>query len=368
MTMPSNTALDGTKSTTPGSILTIHWTDDMLFNGRDAEFSGGVVALQNDSTMQCQNLQVELDKPISFKAEPQKGDKRDKGDKEDKGAKVQSVIAHGKVCVLDEVKDKDDKTKFTQKSRLECHELKMDNPPSTEANPTSVVIAYGPGAATVLSYGAPEGVGTNNSPSNVPAKGKAQSPAKSTAKPEQLMRTKIDFQERMFSTQQSDKTRKSTFMGNVVLVHAPGDSLDAAVDVTDPRKLAKGGVILYCTKLTVDERQRIDPATKQSTTVQTMTAETKVRCMTNDMVANAVTAVFDKATDMIIFKGDRDNPAQLSKTDGPPGSPPQQFSGQTILYNQKTGLATVDRSSGISGELAPSERLQPVPEYLLARR
>ena len=85
MSMPSNAALGTGQEAKPGSVLTIHWNRDMDFDGTQANFSENVFASQNGSTMQCQSLQVELDRRVSLK----------EGQKEDQPAKVKTLIANG---------------------------------------------------------------------------------------------------------------------------------------------------------------------------------------------------------------------------------------------------------------------------------
>ena len=114
MTMPSNTTFNGDKPTKPGTRLTVHWERDMLFDGRESTFRGGVVAYQDDSTLQCQMLIVTLDHRVSLK----------EGEKGDQKAKVDKVLAYDGVCVLDNTKD--DKGR-PQTQRLLAHSLDIDN-------------------------------------------------------------------------------------------------------------------------------------------------------------------------------------------------------------------------------------------------
>ena len=67
MQLPGNSNMDGSKSSKPGSVLTIHWNKDMVFNGKYADFHGGVIAYQDSGKLKCQNLQVTLDREVSFK-------------------------------------------------------------------------------------------------------------------------------------------------------------------------------------------------------------------------------------------------------------------------------------------------------------
>src|SRR5262249_31098113 len=141
MHMPSNTTFDGGKPSKPGTRLVVHWTRDMIFNGRDADFHGGVVAYQENSTLQCKTLQVALDRVVSFK----------EGQKKDQQAKVENVIAHGEVRVFDEARDEKDNS-FISSRHLFCTQLAVDNLDNR-------FNASGPGQAATLQYGQPDVLG-----------------------------------------------------------------------------------------------------------------------------------------------------------------------------------------------------------------
>ena len=250
--MPSNAAMGSATETKPGGVLTVHWTRDMLFDGTDALFSGNVVALQNDSTMQCQSLQVELEPRVSLK----------EGQKDDQPAKVKTMIANNgagaPVVARDEPKDRT--VPVTRMQQLVAQTIvvntledtkKQNTVRTASPGPMSIqktdpggdqfkgdINARGPGTMTIVQRGSPDGSNTttNSPPANAPKQ------AKQPAKEPELMRTNIDFRERLFSTQLDDgKTRKSKFTGNILVVYAPGDNLDVGVDMA---KLPKGGMVL----------------------------------------------------------------------------------------------------------------------------
>ena len=63
----------------------------MLFNGKFAEFNGGVEAYQDNASLKCQGLQVTLDRYVSFK----------EGQKENQNAKVEKLVCDHKVWIED---------------------------------------------------------------------------------------------------------------------------------------------------------------------------------------------------------------------------------------------------------------------------
>ena len=66
MKMDSNTSFSGEqlKHSVP---LTIHWNESMLFNGKYAEFHGGIQGEQENARLASESLVVFFDRPISLK-------------------------------------------------------------------------------------------------------------------------------------------------------------------------------------------------------------------------------------------------------------------------------------------------------------
>ncbi len=346
MSMPSNAALGGGQEAKPGSVLTIHWNRGMLFDGVYAHFDGNVVAYQNGSTMQCQSLQVELDRPVSLK----------EGQKEDQPAKVKTLIANGvvgPVVARDDPKDSTEEVTF--KKQLVAQQIVV-NTHTDEPNSPSDINARGPGTMTIVRKALLTGLlrRASSTPANAPKQ------AKEPAKQQEWMRTNIDFADRLYSTQLDEKTRKSKFLGNILVVYAPGDKLDVGVDTTKP--LPKGGMVLQCEVLTVlthdhneidpvTHKPKIDPATGKTKTVQTqsMQAEQRVQCWTPELFIQADTAVFDDVQDIITFRGNPGNLARVARRVGAQGSEPQWTTGTTIRYNRKTATVEVENSRGMGG-------------------
>jgi hypothetical protein len=328
MNMPSNTTFDGGKPTKPGTRIVVHWTRDMIFEqGRDAEFHGGVVAYQDDATLQCKTLQVALDRPVSFK----------EGQKEGEQAKVEKIIAHGEVRVYEEAKDPVS-GKFISSRHLFCTQLAVNNK-------DNIFVASGPGQAATLQFGETQAIGPN-------AGGNAPKQAAAPAKQPELQLTRINFQERMHSTVfPNTTTRQTTFTGKVNVLHLPADRLDATVDGT---KLPKDAMILQCDQLKVLQRQLAN-----NKTTQTTEASRNVSCWTIDIFGRAEVLTFDESTDIVTFKGSPGNPAQVYQKIGSGGSEPRESKAETILYNRKTGLVSGAGSSGFGG----SSLLDPVDRW-----
>lgn len=317
MHMPSNTTFEGGKPSKPGARLTVHWTHDMIFTGQDADFNGGVVAYQDGAEMQCKTLQVALDRRVSLK----------EGQKNGQTAKVERVIAHHKVWILDVVKD--NKDAVVSQRLLRSHQIEVDNAENR-------VNASGPGSVSTLQMGSPEGLGQPGNP-----KGPKQ-PAKS-----ELMLTRVEFQDQMISTTAKDTgARRSRFLGNIQVVHVPADNLEAKVDVS---QLPKGGMLLRCDVLTVVGKQMPDGTTKQA-----MQAERRVSFRNGDVSGYADVLIFDETNDIVVFKGSLGNPAKVYQQVGGPGGKLRETQAGTILYNRKTNTVTADEVKSLNGSLNPN--------------
>jgi lipopolysaccharide export system protein LptA len=331
MTLPSNTTFNGDKPTKPGTRLTVHWERAMEFDGKEAEFGGGVAAYQDDSTLQCEFMEVTLDHRVSLK-EGQKGEEK---------AKVEKVLAYNNVCVIDNTKD--DKGR-PQIQRLRCYALDVDNQENQ-------MKASGPGWAAALEYESPGELDGVKAP-------KQTKPA--DIKPPQLMLTRVYFEGQMFSMQFNETNRKTTFRGNVKVQRVPASNLDEPVD---NYKLPKDGLWMDCQTLTVMERKLPDGSKSQD-----MQAEGLVKCGTNEMTAQADLVTFDKNQDIMTLKGSPSNPARMWRQVGPPGSERQPIVAQIIRYNRKTNTAVMEGVDVISGQLLPDEQFNLDRDLLVASR
>ena len=319
MEMPSNTGFDGGKPTKPGTRLTVHWNKGMLFDGKFAEFEGGVVAYQDDASLRSQNMQVTLDRAVSFK----------EGQKDGQNAKVEKLACDGKVFVVEEKKDA--KGNREQYHRLESTQVSLDNV-------LELVNASGPGKVIIISNGtedqglAPPGPATAGST----AKGEKLPPQ---PKGEELQLTRIDFLTRMYSNNK-DNVRTSKFYDNVQIYHAPGDRPDMKMDPDHP---PKGGFYMRCEILTVYTMKIANDKTSQI-----MQAERKVSFRTQEFYGNASSAKYNQSQEIMIFEGVPGNPAKLYQF-VPGTNQTREIQGMKILYNRRTGAIDVKDATGIGG-------------------
>lgn len=316
MRMPSNTSFDGGKPAKEGTYVDIHWKKDMLFNGKFAQFNGGVEAHQDTARLLCKGLQVTLDRYVSFK----------EGQKENQNAKVDKLVCDQKVWIEDKAQSPEGKTLMLK--RLVGTNLDMDNPEGRLYVP-------GPGTARQLAYGATDvGLAPKNQPkNNVPV-------AKQDLR---LILTRVDFEGSMWGKNKPGGPQIAIFYDNVEVYHQPADNLDAPVSPNDP---PKDGFYLRCNNLTISKQER------DGKTSQLMVAENNAFFRTPEFYGNAKTIKYDESTEIIIFEGD---PTILYKL-GPKGAKPQRIQGKKILYNRKTGNFDLSGGTNISSWLRPEKR------------
>lgn len=312
MRMPSNTNLDNNKPVKDGTYITIHWNKNMLFNGKFAEFFGGVKAYQDTGNLKCHALQVTLDRFVSFK----------EGQKDKQNAKVEKLVCDRQVFVEDETRTPDGKRRLTYK-RLTGTAMDMDNPEGR-------VMAYGPG--TAISIGAGE---ANNA---LAQPGAPPPPPKNPKADEELKFTRVDFKGRMFGTNKPG-VRYAKFYEDIDVYHQPGDDPD--VRVSPNQQPPKDGFYMRCDRLNVSTVER------DGKTTQYMVAEQNCSFRTPEFFGNADSIKYDESKETILFEG---NPTTLYKL-GPIGSKPQTIQGKKILYNRKNGTFSLEDGTRIQSRL-----------------
>ncbi|MBV9122330.1 MAG: hypothetical protein JO112_03080, partial [Planctomycetes bacterium] len=137
--------------------ITIVWRDSMLFDGKCAEFHGDIQAKQQNSRLLCQEMQVFLDRAISFK----------EGDRGRQPAKVQKLLCDKQVFVEDKTLQG---TQLVNYKRLTTPVVSFDNEEGK-------VTAAGPGLVHILQPGSDEDpllnpTTPNSGPKPAPARGK----------------------------------------------------------------------------------------------------------------------------------------------------------------------------------------------------
>jgi hypothetical protein len=308
MDLPSNTTFEGGKPAKEGARLTVNWNDNMFFNGRDADFHGGVIAYQTQpgvkdkARLQCRTLQVTLDRDVSFK----------EGQKAGESAKVDKLVCWKQIEAVNITFD--EKGKMLQFNRLENREMVVDNR-------QDLVRASGPGRVSILQYGAADEFAPPTAGS--PAK-KASAGAK---QPDVLKLTRVLFDGSMFS-KVKDGARTTHFNSNVRVANLPSDDPEVKVDED---KLPKNSFVMRSESLEVLSRAAGDRRKGQY-----MVARIRVEFRTPEFTGKADTLVYNESAETVLFQGTVGNPARIWRFRGP-GVRPEEISGNQILYFRKTG-------------------------------
>ena len=311
MSMPSNTALDGSKNVKPGSIMTILWNGGMVFDGRHAQFrsregdvTAGVKAEQDNSKLSCVNLQVTLDKDVSFKD----------GQKRNQTAKVETLLCDRQVFVLDQTRNLQDR--LIKESKASFTQLEQDN---------GYGITKGSGPGFIAIWDKSGRI--------------ADTPGMTTGEPaDKMMLTRVEFNGRMFSqVREKENTRLTKFFGDayrgVEVFHLPTDNPGAPFSRDVP---PKGDFFLRCNLLAILTRQIAGKAT------QVMEADGQVFFRSDEYSGRADKIVFDEAADTVMFIANEGSFVTITET-----KKGQVNQGRRILYNRHSGEFKIEGSPGL---------------------
>jgi hypothetical protein len=342
MQMQSTTTLEGKPLARPVP-LRVHWDDDMLFHGTFALFRGNIQAEQDSARLACQELQVYFDRPISLK----------EGMRGTQPAKVSKLVADKKnstqpVCVEDQT---------FEGGRLQKYQLMIgremlmstvarDEAPSQPGknNDANDVTLYGPGSVRIMQRGDADLTLTpNNASPNQPA------PAKKATK-EQMKLTYVSFMKVM---QASNRTNVAHFWESVRVLNMPCEDphLDIDLDAMLATELPEGALYLRCNHLRVGTYQKsISSSTgqKQLRTYQVMDALGQVYVEGKDFTAQCDRMTFNEEKDQVIFYGEGDNRAVMSKGDLKSGDR-KTTKAKRFIYIRSTGEVSIQDIDSING-------------------
>ncbi len=322
MRMLSETDFDGNKRTEP-TEMTVQWKDRMLFTGMNAEFYGGVQAVQDNgnSRLLCQMMQVAFDRPISLK----------EGNRGSQPAKVDRLMCHQSVEV-EEVRRENGQLLSVR--RLVSPLVNVDNADKKVESP-------GPGEVRIYQLGSadddwkPGAAAGTSAAKPAPTAKKPTAPGKPDAASEYKI-THVRYQGKMWAKTQ--EPRKVTFFDNVEAVHGPANQPDLVIDVD---KLPQGWMFIQCGRLDVLTRRLA-----QGRASQEMIAQHKVQVQAQEFWGNADVVKYEEAYERVIFEG-KDSPAVVFRITAP-GAAPQRLTGMKIFYYRKTNTFVVQKSTGLS--------------------
>jgi lipopolysaccharide export system protein LptA len=315
MTMPSNTTFEGGKLDKT-TMLTVHWNESMFFEGRFAEFQGGVQALQDQSQVTCRTMQVELDREVSFRENAKGGET----------PKVHKVVCVETVRIEEKTVENG---RITAHKKLSAKELALDNLDGR-------VHAGGPGWVRILQLGAKEEV--------LPTPGAARPKPVGAARPSaakdemELKLTRVVYQGRMLA---DNTNRTAFFFDNVEVVHLPAKEIDLAIDVD---RLPAGAVHLQCQNTLKVYSSR----DKNGKTSQVMEAYGRVQVRAQEFWGWADMVKYNEETDQLIFEAKEGNYASLHRV-RVQGEDPQVIRGKKILYWRQSREYRVEGAVDVRG-------------------
>jgi hypothetical protein len=316
MQMLSNTNFDGAKLAQP-SELTIHWKEAMLFNGKNAEFRGGIQAEQDNGRLLCQEMQVTFDRPISLK----------EGNRDGPQPKVDKLLCDKNVQIEDVTREGG---RLVGYKRLVAPVVDLDNT-------DQVLTAPGPGEVRFLQMGGASDAGPKRAG---PADAAPRStPTKTSAHEQQELKlTHVRFRERM---QANNARRTAIFYGGVEAVNVPSDQPDLKIDLDHP---PPGCLYLSCERLNVFSH----PAPKGGN-YQELEAIRKVYVQAQEFTARADVVKYDESKELIIFEGAPGSMATLFRVKFQ-GDKPERITAKKIFYWRNTGEVRFDEAQGINAD------------------
>lgn len=306
MRMPSNTNFQGDKLD-KASDLTVHWNRNMFFNGKDAQFYGGIQAEQENARLACQTMQVFLDRLVSLKEGEKKGAPP---------AKVEKLVCDKNVRIEDTTRENGKLVRYT---RIDSREFVHDQ--------DGIVVAPGPGVVRILQLGGKDEAVPGPKPQNPTANPR---PAE-----EELKLTRVTYLGRMFA---NNNTRTAIFYDTVEVVNLPSDNPDLAIDID---RLPPGGLYLKCEQLKVYTRKEKDGKSNHE-----MEAHRKAMVQSREFWGQADVIKYDESKEQVIFEASAGNLATLYRVTVP-GQKPDEIKGKKITYWRRTNDFKIDDGNGI---------------------
>ncbi len=358
MQMQNTATLEG-KPLAHAVPLTVHWSDNMLFSGMFAEFYGSIQAEQENARLACQHLQVMFDQPISLKegmrgTQPAKVSKlvADKGI-EDKPVRVEDQTFEG---------GRLQKYQLLMGSTVQMNTVPREEAPdrpgavsagSRKSNDANEVRLSGPGSVRILQRGGVEAVPMPDKlvPGQLASSDRRDTG--STARPAQEQEMKLTYITFEKLMQASSLTNVATFWGAVRVLNLPCDDPHRNIDLDDmlSKELPEGALYLRCNCLRVGTYQKpvhTGAGPKQLRTYQVMDALGQVYVQGKDFTAQCDHMTFNEEKDQVIFDGQGDNQAVMSKGDIK-GLPPKVLRGKRLIYIRSTGQVIVQDIGSLDG-------------------
>jgi hypothetical protein len=162
------------------------------------------------------------------------------------------------------------------------------------------------------------------------------------AKKDQEMKlTLVRFTGKMWADNQS---HTATFYENIETIHLPTE--DRELD-PDPDHLPYEAVYLSCT-----DRLKVYNRPENGKSNQQLEALGRVRCSTQNSIAQAEKVTYHEGKDQLIFDGGEGGFARLRQLQSQ-GTPGRNVEAKQIIYMRKTGEVRTSGARGINGITSP---------------
>ncbi len=339
MEMMSKTDLQGQPLAHPVP-LTVTWVKEMFFDGRNAEFSNGVQAEQDNAHLACQSLNVSFDHAISLK----------EGDKGAPPPRVKSLVCSDDVRVDDRTLEGD---RVVRQQRIVVPTLRMDGIEPDDAAKADAgsqgneIHASGPGSIRLFQQGGQDPLAAPPKPGEKvtaakPGADKSPAGAK-TDEPTKITYIRYGTEVDNGSMYVNTKTNTAKFFQDVQVLSLPSSDPNMEIDLDKIlNRMPEGSLYLKCDRLEVYDRG------DRKKSQQEMYAKGHVRVQAKDFYGYADRMTYNEAKDQIIFEGGESGLARLYKI-RQQGAEPQLIEGKTIVYVRSTGMFKVDGGGWISG-------------------
>jgi hypothetical protein len=337
--------------------LTVHWNKSMLFNGKSAEFHGGIQAEQENARLACQRLQVYFDRAISLK----------QGHKSEEPAKVREMVCDRDVRIEDRVYEGDKLLEYkllvspaVQMNALEPDDGTPRRAPSPALSGTSArssegneVHASGPGHVQIVKRGGPDPLAPPPPPAAAGRPAAKPAPAGPPGKEDELKLTYVSFQKRMDA---NSRTNTALFWENVRVLNLPCDNPNQVVDLDAvlASDLPEGAMYLSCDRLKVLDQPENGRSNQQ------MEAYGRVYVQGKEFYARADAVFYNQAKDQIILDGRDSGQATLYKIRAQ-GAKPEVVRGKKIIYSRSTGKSSGEQIEEFSGTSPGRPTPAPAP-------
>ena len=318
MKLPTKTDFQGNALAQPTDVI-VYWNKDMYFNGKFAEYHGGVLAVQGtEARLRATMLQVVLDRFVSLKErQPGQGDSQ---------AALYRMLCDKEVEMENGVRE-------GTGTRLRWHEFQRIAGQEVDFNnPDSELKVSGPGTVWLLRLSSRQdnplnvgqrGSAASSSPSLVKATQPATKPGENP--PEAVMKlTRIQFEDRMHGFKLKGL---AIFTGKVKMLYLPADDPDVTIN---PDKLPQDSMYVECDRLEVLNKKLDDQRQ-----LQELVAFGRIRLTGRNekgqFKGEGDKLKYDENKGMLVLEGESGNVARLVKQSRPNG-PYEPVTAKQIMF------------------------------------